>query len=212
MSFEFKDAVVKKMKLDELRQAEYNPREIDDQAFKGLGNSIKEFGLLVPIVWNKKTGNIVGGHQRYRHLVEVGELETDVVVVDLDDQDEVALNITLNNPHIRGQFTKDVLRLLALSEVQMGQRFADIGLVDLRDKMKELLKEPKEKPEKNTDLSPSPEPEPEQEPEKPEAMITCPECGSKWRMKDNKIMYIGEGYDEIREKNVNSEQVENQKG
>ena len=201
MGFEFKDAVIKRMRLDELKPSEYNPRAIDDQAFSGLSHSIDAFGMLVPIVWNKRSGNIVGGHQRYKHLAEIGEVDTDVVVVDLNDQDEVALNITLNNPHIRGQFTPDVMRLLALSEAQLGMKFLEIGLVDLREAMKDLLKEPKKKPEPNPDPPPTPEPEPE----KPEALITCPECGSKWRMKDNRLVYIAEGYEELREKNASKE-------
>lgn len=208
MSFEFKDAVVKTMKLEKLKPAEYNPREISDRSFSGLGKSIDMFGVLVPIVWNKRSGNIVGGHQRYRHLVESGEKETDVVVVDIDDQDEAALNITLNNPYIRGEFTPDVMRLLALSEVQMGIKFAEIGLVDLRENMKDLLKPPREKGKKSeegtNDGGNDPSDEPDPEPERAVAVISCPECGSKWRMKDNKIVYIGEKYEEQREKNVES--------
>ena len=74
-----------RMFLSELVPAEFNPRTISDEAFDGLKMSVDVFGMLVPIVWNKRTGRIVGGHQRYRALQDAGEVETDVTVVDLDE-------------------------------------------------------------------------------------------------------------------------------
>lgn len=55
-----------------------------------------EFGYVEPIIWNKQIGNIVGGHQRYKILSELGAKEIDCVVVDMDVQREKALNIALN--------------------------------------------------------------------------------------------------------------------
>jgi len=49
-----------------------------------------------PIVWNKRTGNIVGGHQRLKVLLDMGMREVDCVVVDLDEAKEKALNLALN--------------------------------------------------------------------------------------------------------------------
>ena len=46
---------------------------------------MQEFGYVEPIVWNKRTGNIVGGHQRYKILIDMGMQEVDCVVVDLDE-------------------------------------------------------------------------------------------------------------------------------
>src|ERR1039457_1856925 len=100
------------MKLQDLHPATYNPRTISDRAMGGLTNSMERFGVVQPIVWNKRTGNIVGGHQRYKVLVEKGEKEVDVVVVDVDEKEELALNITLNNPEIQGEFDKHTQDLL----------------------------------------------------------------------------------------------------
>ena len=36
------------------------------------------------IVWNKRTGHIVGGHQRFKVLKHQGHTEIECVVVDLD--------------------------------------------------------------------------------------------------------------------------------
>ena len=50
-----------------------------------------------PVIWNEVTGNIVGGHQRYKVLVAEGATEIDCVVVHIENkQEEKALNIALN--------------------------------------------------------------------------------------------------------------------
>lgn len=192
MSFDFKDCETKKMKLSDLKMAEYNPRKISDDAFEGLGASINQFGLMIPIVWNKKTGNIVGGHQRYKHLLEMGETETEVVVVDLDGNEEVALNITLNNPNIRGKFTSDVTRLLKLCEAQVGSMFNDIKLNELFKSMHfpdEDEATPKPKNEGNDEPPQENDPMPSSDTDGTmDAVITCPNCNSKWKLKDNSIV------------------------
>jgi hypothetical protein len=157
--------------------AEFNPRKISDDAYKGLGNSIDKFGLMIPIVWNKRTGNIVGGHQRYKYLVESGEMETDVVVVDLDGNEEVALNITLNNPNIRGKFTAEVVKLLKLSEAQIGSLFNDIRL----DVLFRKLNFPETNPEQGGGGG-------GEGGGQPAAVITCPKCQSRWIMSSKKVL------------------------
>ena len=94
-----------RMRLDALTAAPYNPREISDEALAGLKESLSRFGLVQPIVWNKRSGHVVGGHQRAIGLRELGETEAEVIVVDLEERDEKALNLSLNNPAIAGTFT-----------------------------------------------------------------------------------------------------------
>ena len=90
---------LKKVPAASLNPAAYNPR-IDlkpgDAEYEKLKRSIEEFGDVQPIIWNERTGNIVGGHQRFKVLQDLGYTEIDCVVVDLDDQKEKALNIALN--------------------------------------------------------------------------------------------------------------------
>jgi len=131
-----------KMKLTELTPADYNPRTITDRALEGLGNSMDRFGMVQPIVWNERTKRIVGGHQRYRVLAEKGIEETDVVVVDLDENDEVALNIALNNPEIQGEFDDkidDILRAIAKNS---GDLFDKLRMNDLAETLKISLSGP----------------------------------------------------------------------
>jgi len=186
----------KRMKLSELNPAPYNPRVITDAAFDGLSHSIDRFGLLSLIVWNKRSGNIVGGHQRYRKLAEAGETETDVVVVDLDDNEEVALNVVLNSREIRGDFTKEVMHLLSQTEVQIGSAFNDLQLNELHRKLSRVRWEKPEKRDKpdKPDEPPAPpmdtqfDPDPEVE-GADEAVIVCPKCSSMWQMTDNKVIF-----------------------
>lgn len=101
------------MKVAELAPAAYNPRDITDKALAGLGESLDRFGLVQPPVFNKRTGRLVGGHQRIKVLKKSGAAVVDVVVVDIDEIEEKALNITLNNPEISGTFTDGLQGLLA---------------------------------------------------------------------------------------------------
>ena len=106
-----------KMKLSELNPAAYNPRKSlkpGDPVYEKLKTSILSFGNVEPIVWNRRTGNVVGGHQRLRVLLDLGVAESEVSVVDLTDTDEKRLNIALNK--ITGEWDDEKLATL-LSEI-----------------------------------------------------------------------------------------------
>jgi len=101
---------VSKIPIGQLNPAAYNPRKDlkpGDPEYKKLKRSMQEFGYVEPIVWNKRTGNIVGGHQRYKVLLDMGMSEVDCVVVDLDETKEKALNLALNK--IQGDWDENKL-------------------------------------------------------------------------------------------------------
>lgn len=90
---------VRRVPLTELKPAPYNPRtelKPGDATFEKLRKSIETFGAVEPIVWNRRTGHVVGGHQRLAVLKHLGHERVDVVVVDLALQQEKALNLALN--------------------------------------------------------------------------------------------------------------------
>lgn len=96
-----------------LNPAAYNPRkdlQPGDPEYEKLGRSIERFGYVEPIVWNERTGNVVGGHQRLKWMLAEGEREFDVSVVNLSPSEEKALNIALNK--ISGDWDEE--RLAAL--------------------------------------------------------------------------------------------------
>lgn len=105
--------VFEKIHITELKAAEYNPRKDlkpGDPEFEKLKRSLEQFGYVEPVIWNKTTGNVVGGHQRLKVLQTLGYTEIDCVVVELDGEKEKALNIALNK--ISGDWDKDKLALL----------------------------------------------------------------------------------------------------
>jgi len=96
---------IQKIPVSKIKAAKYNPRKDlkpGDAEYEKLRRSIEEFGYVEPVIWNERTGNIVGGHQRFKVLVTMGYQEIDCVVVDLDPQREKALNVALNK--ISGEF------------------------------------------------------------------------------------------------------------
>jgi DNA modification methylase len=91
--------IVQKIPVSEINPAKYNPRKDlkpGDPAYEKLKRSMTEFGYVEPIIWNEETGNIVGGHQRYKILLEEGHTEVECVVVKLPADKEKALNVALN--------------------------------------------------------------------------------------------------------------------
>ena len=104
---------IEKVSVTQINAAPYNPRielKQGDPAYEKLKNSIATFGYVDPIVWNSRTGNLVGGHQRLSVLLEQGVSEVEVSVVDLALEDEKALNLGLNK--ICGDWDQDKLAVL----------------------------------------------------------------------------------------------------
>lgn len=104
---------IRKIPVEQINPAPYNPRidlQPGDEEYERLKRSIREFGYVAPLVWNERTGNLVGGHQRYKILMEETPSEIVVSVVDLDDAQEKALNVALNK--IGGEFDMPKLQEL----------------------------------------------------------------------------------------------------
>lgn len=101
----------------DITSAPYNPRIIDAHARKKLTQIIRSHGMVSAITWNKRSGNLVGGHQRLDILDALEgspDYSLDVDMVDVDEKEEVELNVILNNPSVQG--TYDVLKLEELFE------------------------------------------------------------------------------------------------
>jgi ParB-like chromosome segregation protein Spo0J len=88
--------IIEKKKIADLIPAPYNPRQSTAKQEKHLKESLEKFGLVEPIIFNKQTGYIVGGHFRVRELKKLGIKEIECVIVDLNEADEKELNIRLN--------------------------------------------------------------------------------------------------------------------
>ena len=136
--------VIEKKNTADLLPADYNPRKDlkpGDPEYEKLKRSLEQFGYVEPVIWNKATGRVVGGHQRLKVLIDMGITEVECVVVDLPDDKEKALNIALNK--ISGDWDKDKLAVL-IADLQ-GTAF-DVSLTgfdaaEIDDLFKDTLKD-----------------------------------------------------------------------
>lgn len=135
----------KVMRLADIKPAEYNPRvrltEVDHE-YKALKASIDEFGLVVPLIVNERTGTLVSGHQRLNVMLSEGVEETEVVIVDMEPEREKALCIALNK--ISGQWDygalADILEELRDSPVDiLATGFSDDEIADLLGELQEEI-------------------------------------------------------------------------
>lgn len=102
----------------EIIPAPYNPRTISVEARKALKQSIKRFGIVGGLVWNRTTSFLVSGHQKLSILDELnkydGSKQADyrvkVEVISVDEKTEKELNIFFNNPNTQGEWDYDMLR------------------------------------------------------------------------------------------------------
>ena len=78
----------------DLIPADYNPRKDlkpGDPEYDKLKRSMEQFGYVEPVIWNKATGRVVGGHQRLKVLMDMGVTEVECVVVELDEERKAAM-------------------------------------------------------------------------------------------------------------------------
>lgn len=140
---------IRTLKATELRAAAYNPRkdlQPEDAEYKKLRRSIEEFGYVEPIIWNERTGNVVGGHQRLKVLLEQGAEDIECVVTSLDEKDEKILNVLLNKVKGRWDIGKlaDLLQELDEAGAVEATGFEDWELQSLLmqyDHIKDLMED-----------------------------------------------------------------------
>jgi len=118
--------------------APYNPRKIDDHDLAALRRSLRFFGAVEPIIANRRTGRIVGGHQRVKAAQAEGLDSLPVAWVDLDDPSEKQLNLALNR--ISGDWDDAPLRELLKGLEAEGADLAMTGFDD--HELAKLIQEP----------------------------------------------------------------------
>ncbi len=101
---------IREIALENLQKAGYNPRknlQKIDPEYEALKKSIEELGMIDPIVWNERTGTVIGGHQRLTVLADLGYTTAPCFVVDLSPAQEKQANVRLNS--IKGAWDYDKL-------------------------------------------------------------------------------------------------------
>ena len=104
--------------ISELKFAPYNPRKISEKQMEMLKKSIVENGIVDPLIWNRRTGFVVGGNQRLAALIDLEYEKVWVAVIDISPEREKALNLALNK--ISGDWDIPKLREL-LVELDTGE-------------------------------------------------------------------------------------------
>jgi len=145
----------KKIPLSDLEPSDYNPRKIAPEHMARLKTLIREHSgavegwdvkdglrLATTITVNRQGMRIVGGHQRVKALLELGQSwidSADITWVDLvpNSPQEKALNIALNSQDAAGEWDVEALSVL-IGEIQLSDIDVEFtGLAD--DTIAELL-------------------------------------------------------------------------
>jgi hypothetical protein len=133
-----KEAPEKDLPISKISLAAYNPRKDlkpGDPEYESIKRTLETFGVVAPLVWNERTGNLVGGHQRFKILKADGAKKVRVRVVDLPPAKEKALNIALNK--VSGAWDNKKLASM-LVELDDGDLDVTLTGFDL-DEIKELV-------------------------------------------------------------------------
>ena len=97
-------------KIDQLIEAEYNPRQLTKDQYQNIKDSIQRFGIVDPIIINKNKDRkniIIGGHQRVKIAKRLNMKEVPCLEIDLPYEKERELNVRLNKNN--GEFDFDLL-------------------------------------------------------------------------------------------------------
>ena len=175
-----REAEYREVLLADMHPSGYNPRydlKPGDIEYERLRKSVIKNGLLQPIVWNEYNGNIVGGEQRWKILMEIGVVKCICAVTHIENpEDEMAANLALNRAH--GRFEDDLLQ--AMFE---GMDLEDIDTEEMGydpDEVEHVLSGFGNVDDDDIfDFS--------MEPDKKPAMVKCPCCGKKFEERENRV-------------------------
>ena len=87
---------ITQLPIGDLRPDPANPRRIHVEELEALTRSIREFGLIDPIIARREDKVVIGGHQRLLAARKLGLKQVPVVLVDLSPEQAQLLNLALN--------------------------------------------------------------------------------------------------------------------
>lgn len=122
--------------IDQLKPSEYNPRVWEEKTIRDLTRSIKEHGLVAPILANgnrSRYGVVIGGHFRLKIAKDLRFKTVPVNFVDVPDiEQEKKLNLALNR--VSGDWDYELLKNFDL-ELLLESGFDDTDLTHIFDDM-----------------------------------------------------------------------------
>lgn len=134
------------LSANQIKLDEKNPRMMTEQERKALRESILEFGNISEIVFNKKSGRLVGGNHRWEEILDIHGKETislkpikgtDLYLinsnndftgyvlreVDWDEDKASVANIVANSDKVTGSFTIDINKIIDKASISLGEDF-----------------------------------------------------------------------------------------
>ena len=140
------------MRLSEIKPYKKNAKKHEETQIKNVMQSIKEFGVVQPIVVDRNN-TIIIGHCRYEAMKRLGfdELQNDwVKVVDLSEQESEKLRLLdnkLNESEWDFELLKDLVPSIDFSDFEIDfnlpEEVQDINLDDFSEDSPPKEKEPK---------------------------------------------------------------------
>lgn len=135
-----KDIVV--VNVNDLKPAEYNPRQASESEAEALKESLKRFGFVDPLIVNEAKNRknvVIGGHFRLKMAKELGYGSVPIVYVNIPDiERERELNLRLNKNlgswdyNLLANFDEDMLQEVGFSSEELDKIF-DLSLSGDKD-------------------------------------------------------------------------------
>ncbi|AYO32125.1 ParB/RepB/Spo0J family partition protein [Biomaibacter acetigenes] len=151
---------VQDIKISEIRANKNQPRKkFDEEKIRELSDSIKEHGVLQPIIVRKKDGGyeLVAGERRWRAAQKAGIEKIPAIIKDLSDADvmEIALIENLQredlNPLEEAEAYKKLIDEFGMTQEELSKRVGKsrsqiantVRLLNLDEEIKKLISEEK---------------------------------------------------------------------
>ena len=161
---DFEEEIVKENKnnseeipIDQIRSNPYQPRKtFNDQSLQELADSIKEYGIIEPIIVKKsiKGYEIVAGERRTKAAKKAGLITIPAIVKDFSDEDMMEIALLENiqredlNPIDEASSIANIINVRGFTQEQFAKRFGKsrsyitnlLGLLKLPKEVQDMVK------------------------------------------------------------------------
>src|SRR5690625_2672395 len=147
---------VTEIKIDDIRSNPYQPRKtFDIESLNELAKSIKEYGVVQPIIVKKsiKGYELVAGERRTKAAKIAGLKKIPAIIKDFDDQEMMEIALVENiqredlNPIDEATSISNIIKLRGYTQEEFANKFGKsrtyvtniLGLLKLPDEVKKLV-------------------------------------------------------------------------
>lgn len=125
------EELVKKLKINEVEPNKEQARKLfDEEAIEDLANSIKEYGVIQPIIVSKKSNyyEIIAGERRWRASKKAGLTEIPAIIRDDDEQKNKEISLIENiqredlNPIEKARGIKQLMEEYNLTQQKVAEK------------------------------------------------------------------------------------------